>query len=98
MLIHTAFSVTLLLSILAGNAIVTELCQTNVCHLCIVRPAGFLEFDITEAMRNWQSGDPNYGVLLLATNENTLGRGIRFFSNAYGDSGKHALVNVLCDY
>ena len=28
-----------------------------------------MEFDITEAMRNWQNGDPNYGVLLMATNE-----------------------------
>ncbi|CAI8017849.1 hypothetical protein GBAR_LOCUS10769 [Geodia barretti] len=61
------------------------------------RPAGFIEFDITEALRNWQSGDPNYGVLLLATNENALGRGIRFYSNARGNSQQHAFVNVLCD-
>ena len=68
--------------------------------MCIayhLRPVGFVEFDITEAVRNWQSGDPNYGLLLLATNENTLGRGIRFFSKESGDSNRHAFVNVLCN-
>ena len=44
------------------------------------RPSGYIEF---EAMRNWQDGQPNYGVLLLATNEATVGRGTRFYSNAY---------------
>ena len=62
------------------------------------RPSGFMEFDITEAMRNWRNGDPNYGVLLMATNENDLGRDIRFYSNADSDSTRHAFVNVLCDY
>ncbi|CAI8044472.1 hypothetical protein GBAR_LOCUS24667, partial [Geodia barretti] len=61
------------------------------------RPAGFIEFDITEALRNWQSGDPNYGVLLLATNEKALGRDIRFYSKASRNSQQHAFVNVLCD-
>ena len=56
-----------------------------------------MEFDITEAMRNWQNGEPNYGVLLLATNENALGRDIRFASNADSDHSHHAYVNVLCD-
>ena len=64
---------------------------------CCLRPAGFIEFDITEALRNWKSGDPNYGVLLLATNENALGRSIRFYSNARVNSEQHAFVNVLCD-
>ena len=48
-------------------------------------------------MRNWQSEDPNYGVLLLATNEDALGRDARFYSNAYSDASHHAYVNVLCD-
>ena len=56
-----------------------------------------MEFDITEAMRNWQNGDPNYGVLLRATNENALGRDIRFYSNAETDTSRHAYVNVLCN-
>ena len=66
-------------------------------RLCISRPSGFMEFDITEAMRNWQNGDPNYGVLLMATNESDLGRDIRFYSNAEADTTRHAFVNVLCD-
>ena len=61
------------------------------------RPAGFVEFDITEAMRNWQYGDPNYGVLLMATNEDEEGRGLRFASNTSSDSSRHAFVRVLCD-
>ena len=66
-------------------------------HSFSLRPGGFIEIDITRTMRNWKSGDPNYGVVLLATNENELERGIRFFSNASGDSSKHAFVNVLCN-
>ena len=66
-------------------------------YVYISRPSGFMEFDITEAMRNWQNGDPNYGVLLMATNENDLGRDVRFYSNAEGDRSRHAYVNVLCD-
>ena len=65
-------------------------------HSCSPRPSGFVEIDITRAMRNWQRGDPNYGVVLLATNERDAGRDIRFYSNASGDSKKHAFVNVLC--
>ena len=56
-----------------------------------------MEFDITEVMRNWKYGDPNYGVLLLATNENALGRDTRFYSNAHSDHTRHAYINVLCD-
>ena len=63
----------------------------------IPRPAGWIEFDITEAVRNWKYSDPNYGVLLLATNEDALGRDTRFFSNAHTDGSRHAYVNVLCD-
>ena len=67
-------------------------------NLSDLRPAGWVELDIiTEAMRNWQSGDPNYGVLLLATNEDALGRDTRFYSNAHTDGSHHAYVNVLCD-
>ena len=62
---------------------------------CIIRPSGYIEFDITEAMRNWQYGDPNYGVLLRATNENDIGRDVRFYSNA--NKHHHAYVTVLCD-
>ena len=46
-------------------------------------------------MHNWKGRDPNYGVVILATNEKDEGRDIRFYSNASGDSKKHAFVNVL---
>ena len=57
-----------------------------------------MEFDITTAVRNWQYGDPNYGVLVLATNEDALGRDTRFYSKTNRDSTKHPFLNVLCDY
>jgi len=57
----------------------------------------FVEFDITEAMQNWQQGDSNYGVLLRASNEEEEGRDLRFASNANSDTTRHAFVNVLCD-
>lgn len=47
-----------------------------------------MEFDITEAMRKWQNGDPNYKVLLMAINEDALGRDTRFYSNAERDTSR----------
>ena len=61
------------------------------------RPPGFVEFDITEAIRHWKGSDPNYGVVIRASNEDTPGRDVRFASNANSDSTTHAYVNVLCD-
>ena len=62
------------------------------------RPPGFVAFDVTDAVKNWRGGNPNYGVLLRATNENTEGRDIRFYSNRHSDKTKHAFINVLCEY
>ena len=61
-----------------------------------VRPRGFVEFDITDAVKSWRSGTPNYGLLIRATNELASGRDIRFASNRYSDKSKHAFVKVLC--
>ena len=61
------------------------------------RPRGFVEFDITKAIRRWKKGRPNYGVVIRASNEDTPGRDTRFASNASSDSTTHAYVNVLCD-
>ena len=61
------------------------------------RPRGFVEFDITRAVKNWQNGLPNNGLLIRATNELDRGRDIRFASNADTDSSRHAYVLVLCD-
>ncbi|KAJ7371783.1 hypothetical protein OS493_023121 [Desmophyllum pertusum] len=61
-----------------------------------LRPSGFVEFDITYAVRSWRSGVPNYGLVIRATNELESGRGIRFASNAYRSSSRHAFARVLC--
>ncbi|KAK3748807.1 hypothetical protein QZH41_016019, partial [Actinostola sp. cb2023] len=60
--------------------------------------SGFVEFDVTRAVKSWVSGQPNYGLLVLAINENKYGRSVRFYSNAEADKNKHAFVNVMCDY
>jgi len=60
------------------------------------RPRGFVEFDITNAVRSWSRGVPNNGLVIRATNELTPGRGIRFASNAMRDKSQHAYVLVLC--
>jgi hypothetical protein len=52
----------------------------------------WVEFDITEVARNWKSGQPNYGVLFWATNENEDGRDIRFFSRERSTDKPHVLV------
>ena len=71
----------------------------NFLPVVVFRPPGFIEFDVTSAVLNWRSviPDPNYGLLLLATNENVLGRDTRFYSNADGDTSRRAYINVLCD-
>ena len=45
----------------------------------INRPAGYVEFDVTDAVRDWADGQPNYGLLLWATNETEEGRDMRFY-------------------
>jgi len=59
-------------------------------------PAGFVEFDVTSAVRSWRSGVPNYGVVIRAVNELEAGRGMSFASKEYKDSSKHPVVRVLC--
>ena len=62
------------------------------------RPSGWVEFDITTATNLWKAGQPNYGVVVWATNEDTPGRDLRFASKSASDTSTHAFVNVLCDY
>jgi len=62
------------------------------------RQAGFVEFDITNAIRRWSSGVPNYGLVIRATNELEAGRSVRFASNRWKDKKQHAYVMVLCSY
>ena len=61
------------------------------------RPSGFVEFDVTSAVKNWHNGESNYGVLLRTSTKYIIRGGIRFFSNAENDVSKHAFINVLCD-
>ena len=52
------------------------------------RPSGYIQFDITEAAHNWKAGEPNYGVVLLAVNEDVHGResrDTRFYSHRHGE-------------
>ena len=56
------------------------------------RPRGFVEIEVTSAVKAWKSGSPNYGVVIWATNENIAGRGTRFASNADSDSSRHAYI------
>lgn len=62
------------------------------------RPKGFVEFDVTNAVKSWINNGNNYGLLLRALDEDVDGRDLRFFSNYEADATKHAFVNVMCDY
>ena len=60
------------------------------------QPKGFVEFDVTNAVKDWSSGVPNNGLVIRATNELDLGRDTRFSSNANIDNSTHAFVLVRC--
>ena len=60
------------------------------------RPKGFVQFDVTNAVKDWSSGVPNNGLVIRATNELHPGRDTRFSSNANSDTSKHAFVLVRC--
>jgi len=60
------------------------------------RPSGFVEIDITSAVREWNAGFPNYGLLIWATNEDQEGRDIRFASKSDTDSSKHPYMVLNC--
>ena len=58
------------------------------------QPSRYVEFDVTEVARNWQSGEQNYGLLVWATNENEEGRDLRFYSRER--STQRPLITVSC--
>ena len=43
----------------------------------------YISFDVTNAARKWKEGEPNYGLLVWATNEYEAGRDIRFHSREH---------------
>ena len=62
-----------------------------------VTPSSFVAIDVTSAVRNWKKGQPNYGLLIRATNEHEPGRDFRFYSNAEKNTYRHAYISVTCD-
>ncbi|XP_068719950.1 uncharacterized protein [Montipora capricornis] len=59
-------------------------------------PKGFVRFDVTDAVRRWRNGTPNYGLVIRAKNERERGRDVRFTSNASPDKSKHAYILLQC--
>ena len=56
-----------------------------------------LELDITEAAKNWHSGDPNNGVLIWVTNEDCDGRDVRFYSREKNDESLRPALFIFCE-
>ena len=61
------------------------------------RPRGFVEIEVTSAVKAWKSGSPNYGVVIWATNEDIVGRDTRFASSADSNSSRHAYIILNCN-
>ena len=74
-----------------------ECCPTGQTTIYRDRPSGFVEIEVTSAVKEWMAGKPNYGILLWATNEDQNGRDTRFYSKSYSDSSKHAYILINCD-
>ena len=72
-------------------------CPTGQTIIYTVRPAGFVEIEVTSAAKEWKNGKPNYGVIIWATNENEDGRDTRFYSKFYSDFTKHAYIQLNCN-
>ena len=72
-------------------------CPTGHTTIHTLRPAGFVEIEVTSAVQDWKAGKPNYGLLIWATNEDTDGRDTRFHSKEYSDSTKHPYMVVNCN-
>ena len=69
--------------------------QRGIVTIFPYRPQGFVEFDVTNAVKAWSRGVPNNGLVIRAVNEFSPGRDTRFASNANTPS-KHAFVLVRC--
>ena len=70
--------------------------QQGIVTIFPYRPQGFVEFDVTNAVKDWSSGVPNNGLVIRATNELISGRDTRFASNVNSDTSKYAFVLVRC--
>ena len=72
-------------------------CPTGQTTISAGRPAGFVEIDVTSAVKEWKDGKPNYGLLIWATNEDEDGRDTRFISSYHSDSAMHPYLRINCD-
>ena len=61
------------------------------------QPPSFVRFDVTQAMNEWKSGEPNNGLVVRATNENTVGRNLRFYSQEVSQIYRRPIIKVLCN-
>lgn len=55
----------------------------------------YVEFDITSAAQNWKDGDPNYGLLIWATNEDVDGTDFRFYSREAASNKPYMRVKCV---
>ena len=62
------------------------------------RAKGFMEFDVTRAVRDLRKGKPNYGLLLKTANEKLNGRDLRFASKTRKNRRLHPYIIVECKY
>ena len=72
-------------------------CPTGQTIIYAGRPPGFVEIEVTSAVKDWKAGKPNHGLLLWATNEDQNGRDTRFLSKSHSDSSKHPYIQINCD-
>ena len=61
-----------------------------------IRPRGYVEFDVTNAMKKWLNGEPNYGLMIWDPTETIPGRDIRFYSREHQEANYRPFMNVLC--
>ena len=50
---------------------------------------------MTQAMKNWECEDPNYGLLVRATNEDKAGRNLPFYSRENPECNRKPIIKVL---
>jgi len=72
-------------------------CPTGHTTIYACRPQSFVEIEVTSAAMNWKAGEPNYGVVIWATNEDQQGRDTRFASTSDSDSSKYPFIVLNCD-
>ena len=60
-------------------------------------PHGFVEIDVTSAVRSWRAGIPNYGLLIWATNEDIDGYDTRFYGRSFKTLSRRPYILINCN-